>query len=213
MRAPSGRQHEVTGLVLAGGQGRRMGGRDKGLLRCRGELALCRSLASLRSQLGPVLISANRHGLRYRVLGACAVVADRLGDGDLGPLAGLHALASRVRTPWVQLLAVDVLSIPSGLVARQLRLARRRGGCGVMPHDGRRVQPLFALMRRSCLLKLAAQLERQCANGELAGAVGWRLRSLGVGVFRWRPSRVRSGALWRNLNHPDDWRRGCKRGR
>src|SRR5581483_1360528 len=83
----------VTGVVLAGGRGTRMGGADKGLVELHGRPLAAHALDRLRPQVDALLISANRNHDRYAALGA-PVIADASSTFD-GPLAGMLAALSR----------------------------------------------------------------------------------------------------------------------
>ena len=80
---------DVTGLVLAGGMGRRMGGVDKGLVLLDERPMVARVIERLTRQVGAIVINANQNVERYAALGY-PVVSDTIG-GFAGPLAGLHA--------------------------------------------------------------------------------------------------------------------------
>ena len=80
---------DVTGIVLAGGLGRRMGGVDKGLVELDGKPMVAHAIARLAPQVGAIVVNANRNVERYAALGH-PVVPDDVG-GFAGPLAGLHA--------------------------------------------------------------------------------------------------------------------------
>ena len=88
---------ELTGVILAGGEGRRMGGADKGLQLLDGRPLVHWVLDRLRPQVGRVVISANRNLDRYREFG-CPVLSDTLA-GFAGPLAGLQAAMAEAGTP------------------------------------------------------------------------------------------------------------------
>ncbi len=110
----------LTGLVLAGGRGSRMGGLDKGLQPLHGEALAAHVLRRLAPQTGALLISANRHAERYAALGApwgATVVADTL-PGFPGPLAGLLAGLRAARTPFVLSAPCDTPALPVDLAAR-----------------------------------------------------------------------------------------------
>ena len=151
---------EVTGLILAGGQGRRMGGVDKGLVDFGGEPLTARVLARLRPQVGHVLINANRHPDRYAVLG-CPVIPDALGDYP-GPLAGMAAGLSATQTEWLLTVPCDSPLLPADLCARLLDAALAEDAEIAIASDGARAHPVFALLRRS----LAASLEAFLAGDE-----------------------------------------------
>ncbi len=149
---------DVTGIVLAGGQGRRMGGIDKGLVELDGRPMVAHVLARFAPQVGDVLINANQNLDRYRALGY-PVVADAVG-GFAGPLAGLHAGMTQASREFVVTVPCDSPFLPEDLVARlRAALDRERAQLAVaktfdQPH------PVFALVRRDLLANLAAFLER-----------------------------------------------------
>ena len=149
---------DVTGIVLAGGQGRRMGGVDKGLVDLAGMPMVAHVLARLVPQVGDVLINANQNLDRYRALGH-PVVPDAVG-GFAGPLAGLHAGMSRANREFVVTVPCDSPFLPRDLVARlRAKLGEKCAQLAVaktfdQPH------PVFALVRRDLLPNLGAFLER-----------------------------------------------------
>ena len=148
---------EVTGIVLAGGQGRRMGGVDKGWVELAGEPMIAHVLRRLVPQVGDVVINANQNLDRYRALGHL-VVADSVG-GFAGPLAGLHAGLMHAASELAVTVPCDSPFLPPDLVARlHAALAARDAELAVaktfdQPH------PVFALVRRDVLPSLAAFLE------------------------------------------------------
>ncbi|MDH4573365.1 molybdenum cofactor guanylyltransferase [Salinicola acroporae] len=148
---------DVTGVLLAGGRGQRMGGVDKGWVDLDGRPLVAQALQRLSSQVDRVVISANRHLDRYRRLGH-AVVTDSL-PGHPGPLAGALGALREVSTPWILLAPVDMPWLPVDTLAR---LAGAIGGADIaVAHDGRRLQPLVALIRSS----LGADLSDWLAAG------------------------------------------------
>jgi len=106
---------DLTGLVLAGGQGTRMGGLDKGLQLLHGVPLAAHVLQRLRPQVSGLLISANRNLEQYRQLGA-AVVTDRSAV-SLGPLAGLLAGLQAAPTRYVLCSPCDVPGVPLNLAS------------------------------------------------------------------------------------------------
>jgi len=112
----------ICGLVLAGGQGRRMGGVDKGLQPLRGRPLMQHVIDRLRPQVDSVLINANQNLERYAEFG-CPVVPDRVG-GFAGPLAGLDAGLHATDAPMIVTVPCDSPFLPHDLVAR---LATARG--------------------------------------------------------------------------------------
>jgi molybdenum cofactor guanylyltransferase len=148
---------DVTGIVLAGGQGRRMGSVDKGFVELDGRPLVAHVIARLAPQVHALIVNANQNAERYAAFGL-PVVADAIG-GFAGPLAGLHAGLSLATTPFVATSPCDSPFLPGDLVARlaaafdaqsiDLAVARTF----LQPH------PVFALARRSLLPHLAQFLE------------------------------------------------------
>jgi len=146
--APPSRS-QITGLVLAGGRGARMGGVDKGWVVHDGEPLVATVLRRIAPQVGSVLISANRNVDAYRAL--AEVVTDA--DAGLalepfpGPLAGVLAGLQRASSDWVALAPCDAPALPADLVER---LANALGSASAAyPVAAARKQPVFALVRCS----------------------------------------------------------------
>lgn len=117
-----GNHADITGLVLAGGRARRMGGLAKGLLPLRGKALIAHALDRLAPQVTDVMISANSD--EYDALGLL-VVRDRVAvnpaadpNDRAGPLAGLHAGLLACATPWLVTVPCDAPFLPLDLVAR-----------------------------------------------------------------------------------------------
>lgn len=107
-------KEQITGLILAGGKGTRMGSIDKGLQMFRGSPMAQHVLQRLRPQVGAVLINANQHADRYAALGA-PVWPDEF-PGFAGPLAGLHAGLSHCDTPYLVTAPCDSPFLPTNLI-------------------------------------------------------------------------------------------------
>jgi len=135
----------VTGVLLAGGRGRRMGGVDKGWVMLDGVPLVQRAIQRLTPQVDQIVISANRHVDRYRRLGY-PVVTDPLPDYP-GPLAGLSGAMQTIATPWILLTPVDMPWLPAEVLSRLSSVADEADI--VVAHDGERLQPLVALIRSS----------------------------------------------------------------
>jgi molybdopterin-guanine dinucleotide biosynthesis protein A len=107
-------KEQITGLILAGGKGTRMGSVDKGLQMFRGKPMVEHVLQQLQTQVGKLIINANRHLDVYEALGA-PVIPDEI-SGFAGPLAGLHAGLSRCQTPYLVTAPCDSPFLPMNLV-------------------------------------------------------------------------------------------------
>lgn len=149
----------ITGLVLAGGRARRMGGVDKGLVPLAGRPMIAHVLEALHPQVGAILINANRHLDQYAAFGY-PLVADRH-EGFLGPLAGLAAGLDAADTEYVATVPCDSPLLGSDLVARLARALVENGADISFAHDGDRTHPVFALVHR----RLRADLEAYLATG------------------------------------------------
>ena len=150
----------VTGLVLAGGQGSRMGGVDKGLAPFRGRPMVAHVLDRLAPQVDEILVNANRNPEAYAAFGH-RVVADEI-PGFAGPLAGFERGLAHARGELVATVPCDSPFLPPDLVPR-LRAALESAGADLaVARTGTQAHPVFCLMRRT----VHASLERFLASGQ-----------------------------------------------
>ena len=150
---------DITGVILAGGRGSRMGGVDKGLQQFNGTPLVNTALERLQPQVGAVMINANRNIVEYESLGI-AVWPDSV-PGYAGPLAGFLAALEHCKTPWLVTVPCDTPLFPLDLVARLADAAHEQGAVIAMASaredDGpARTQPVFCLMQTALLDSLAA---------------------------------------------------------
>ena len=146
----------ITGVVLAGGQGRRMGGVDKGLVELDGRPLVAWVLERLAPQVGSMLINANQNAERYAAFGH-PVVSDAVG-AFAGPLAGLHAALAAARTAWVATAPCDSPFLPRDLVARLAAAAAASNATLAVARTFDQPHPVFALVRVDVAPHLAAFL-------------------------------------------------------
>lgn len=139
----------VTGVVLAGGMGRRMGGVDKGLLELRGRPLAAWVVDRLRPQVDHLLINANQNRERYAEFG-CPVVADEIPD-FAGPLAGLHSALSAASTPLVATAPCDSPFLPETLVSRLFSALTAAAADLAVARTFDQPHPVFCLCRREVL--------------------------------------------------------------
>ncbi|MFL6664427.1 MAG: molybdenum cofactor guanylyltransferase MobA [Rhizobacter sp.] len=149
-------REDITGLILAGGRGSRMGGVDKGLQSHRGMPLAMHAVLRLSPQVGELMINANRNLGAYEALGV-PVWPDSLPD-YAGPLAGFLTGLERCETPYLVTVPCDTPQFPEDLVARlsavlvadeaEIAMAATREGDDVQVH------PVFCLMRASLLESL-----------------------------------------------------------
>jgi molybdopterin-guanine dinucleotide biosynthesis protein A len=148
--------NQVTGLILAGGLARRMGGGDKGLRLFRGRPMVAHAIERLAPQVDALLINANQNRESYATLGY-PVVADVI-EGYAGPLAGLHAGLSACATPLLVTSPCDSPFLPLDLVAKLYAALELDAAQLAMARSGGWNQPVFALCRREVLDSLSAFL-------------------------------------------------------
>lgn len=148
----------LTALILTGGQGSRLEGRDKGLVTYQQRRLIDIALTNLDGHCDEIVISANRHLDIYAQTGR-RVVADTRADYP-GPLAGIEAALAVVTTPLLLLLPVDCPHPPQDWPARLSAALAADPAAGLaVPHDGQRLQPLFALLRTDIAPTLTAFLD------------------------------------------------------
>jgi molybdopterin-guanine dinucleotide biosynthesis protein A len=161
---PGWKRDDITGLILCGGRGRRMGGLDKGLQTYRGQPLVAQALQRLCDQVGSLLINANRNLDAYRALGL-PVCSDTVPD-HAGPLAGWLSGLDHCRTPYLVSVPCDTPHFPADLVERLAHgLVRAQADLAVaaISTDGLpRLQAVFCLMKTGLRGSLAAAL----AGGE-----------------------------------------------
>ena len=153
-------KHDITGLVLAGGRGSRMGGVDKGLQPHRGMPLAQHALLRLGAQVGELMINANRNLSAYESMGV-PVWPDASADYP-GPLAGLLAGLERCQTPYLVSVPCDTPDFPEDLVAKlaQALVAHDADiAMAAILEDGRlRTQPVFCLLKSGLVESLVAYL-------------------------------------------------------
>jgi molybdenum cofactor guanylyltransferase len=149
--------YQITGLVLAGGQGRRMGNVDKGFVELAGRPLIAHVIDRLVPQVATLVINANRSVERYAAFGY-PVVADAIG-GFAGPLAGLHAGLATAATPFVATSPCDSPFLPADLVARLAAAFDARPVDIAVARTFDQPHPVFALVRRTVLPHLERFLD------------------------------------------------------
>ena len=135
---------DITGVILAGGKGRRMQGKDKGLIELNGKLLIQHVISAIAPQVGQLVINANRNLQQYANLGY-PVVSDSMDDYQ-GPLAGFLAAMNSIDTPDLVSVPCDGPMLPHDLVQRLVAERERAAADIAVAHDGRRLQPVYALV-------------------------------------------------------------------
>jgi molybdopterin-guanine dinucleotide biosynthesis protein A len=148
----------ITGVILAGGMGRRLGGQDKGLIEIDGRPLIAHVIDALRPQVSTLFISANRNLDRYRSFGH-RVMKDAVA-AHCGPLGGIATAMQCVTTPFLLTVPCDAPLVPADLCCRLSQTLHSQAADVSMVYDGHRIQPLFALLRRELLMHLIAYLDQ-----------------------------------------------------
>jgi molybdopterin-guanine dinucleotide biosynthesis protein A len=146
-------KEDITGLILAGGRGSRMGGVDKGLQNHLGMPLAMHALLRLAPQVGEVMVNANRNLGAYEAMGV-PVWPDALPD-YAGPLAGFLTGLEHCETPYLVTVPCDTPNFPTDLVEQlaaalvaqeaDIAMAATRGA------QGQQVQPVFCLMKATLM--------------------------------------------------------------
>lgn len=160
----------ITGVVLAGGKARRMGGVDKGLLELNGKPLWQHVADALMTQLSHVVVNANRHQEIYQASGL-KVIEDSLADYP-GPLAGMLSVMQQEAGEWFLFCPCDTPYIPPDLAARLNH--QRKDAPVVWVHDGERESPDYCSgkPRYWAFITRISASRRTPGNGIYAS--GWR---------------------------------------
>jgi molybdenum cofactor guanylyltransferase len=150
--------NDITGLILSGGRGSRMGGVDKGLQNHHGMPLALNALLRLSPQVGHLLINANRNLGAYEAMGA-PVWPDSPPD-FAGPLAGFLAGLEHCETPYLVTVPCDSPNFPLDLVARLAAALESNGAdiamAATLEGGQLRTQPVFCLLRSTLLESLVS---------------------------------------------------------
>lgn len=192
---------QLTAVILAGGEARRMGGQDKGLIEVNGRAMVCYVAEALRPHVANLLISANRNQAQYAKLTQCPIVADHAGLNEFanrfeGPLAGMLAGLSVATTEYVLFAPCDSPLISAALVQRLWHSLQTESAELSVATDGQRLQPVFALLKRSLQPSLLQFLQR-----------GDRKIDLWFAQHRMaRADCADHAEFFLNINTPEEWR-------
>ena len=149
---------EITGVILAGGQGRRMGTVDKGLRELRGKAMAAWVIERFAPQVDEVLINANQNLDVYAQFGY-RVIPDEIG-GFAGPLAGLQRGLNEASHPLVATSPCDTPFLPADLVARLHAALQADAAQLAVARTGDQPHPVFCVCRRDVLPHLTAFLQQ-----------------------------------------------------
>ena len=182
----------ITGVILAGGEARRMGGGDKGLVELRGKPLVEHALAALSPQVNTVIINANRNRERYAAYGHPVIADSR--QGFQGPLAGMLSCIEAAGTEFIVSVPCDSPLLPDDLVARLFRQLSEENADISVAHNGDRMQPVFTLMPTS----LAPSMQAFLDGGGRKIDRWFKQHKLAVTDFSDKPE------CFRNINNPTE---------
>ncbi len=171
----------ITGVVLAGGKGRRMGGEDKGLLELNGRPLIAYALDALSQAAGTLLINANRNRQLYESFGF-PVIADRNDDFE-GPLAGLFSAMVAAKTDYVLTVPCDCPLMTGELLRRLYTRLMEEGAEICTAHDGERMHPVFLIAER----RLAPELAEYLNSGQRKLETWLKSRRLAIADYSCHP--------------------------
>lgn len=186
------RRETITGVVLAGGKARRMGGQDKGLIPFSGRPLVEWVIAALRPQVGHLLLNANRNQEVYAAYDH-PVVSDAT-EGFQGPLAGFASAMATVSTPWIVTVPCDGPFLAPDLVQRLCAALIEQQAEIAVATDGKRMQPVYALIP----VALAPSLHAFLAAGERKIDRWYARHRVALAAFPDRPEG------FANINSPAD---------
>jgi len=149
---------KITAVILAGGQGSRLGGLDKGLVELNKVPLVKHLIDRVKPQVADIMISANRNLKNYADFGYPVYEDDVAGFA--GPLAGILKALQQCESEWLLIVPADSPFIPNDLAQRLFQ--NIEGNKVVIPHDGKYLHPTFALIHKS----LAASLKDFLQQGE-----------------------------------------------
>jgi len=155
-------KQNITAIILAGGKGRRLEGRDKGLVIYQDKMLIQHVIEHIQAQVSTIVINANRNQEVYKDFGY-SVISDEVSDFQ-GPLAGFASAIKFVNTDYIITLPCDGPSLPPDFVTRmldELNKTCKLSNTIAVAHDGTRIQPVHALIP----VTLIDSLETFLSNG------------------------------------------------
>jgi len=139
----------ITCVILAGGEARRMGGADKGLIELAGKPMIDYVIAAMEPQVANIIINANRNLEFYRNYGH-KVIADDF-KGYNGPLAGMASSMKVIDTELMSTVPCDCPQLANDLAERLLQQLEQDDADISVAHNGKRLQPVFSLLKCTLL--------------------------------------------------------------
>ncbi len=193
---PSISAHDITGAILAGGQSRRMGGADKGLIALHGKPLITYVIDAIRPHVGNLIINANRNLDHYSAFGYHVIqdASSLIYPGQAGPLAGMASALLAAKTDYVLIVPCDSPYLPHDLVVRLVAALTHEHAEIAVAHDGIRMQPVVALLQRD----LAEDILQSLKHGHNKTERWIHTRRYAMADFSDQPQ------AFKNINSPED---------
>ena len=150
-------KHNVTAVILAGGKGRRMDGKDKGLVELANRPLIEYVIDAIKPQVETIILNANRNQEQYSQYGY-PVISDALLDYQ-GPLAGFISALKSSTTSHIVTLPCDGPFLPKDLVERLVLALTYSKAEIAVAHDGDRMQPVYSLIPATLINSLSSFLD------------------------------------------------------
>jgi molybdenum cofactor guanylyltransferase len=183
---------DVTAVILAGGMGRRMGGKDKGLVAYKNGTLVEHVIAGISQQTDNILINANRNTERYAEFGY-PIVEDSLSDFQ-GPLAGFYSAMGVAKTKYILTLPCDGPFVVNDYLATMVDAINTNNSEIAIASDGERMQPVYALLP----VNLRSSLEQFLMEGERKIDRWYKRHQFTLVEFD------ETSRLFTNINTPED---------
>ena len=152
------RLSNITAVIVAGGQGSRISGKDKGLIILHGKTLIEQIIEKISPQIDRIIINANRNTDQYRQFGL-PVIKDKT-PGFQGPLAGMLAALNSADTEFIITLPCDGPQLAADYVSRMSTTLAESSAEIVVAHDGLRMQQMYALIPTSLAEDLSEFLKQ-----------------------------------------------------
>lgn len=150
---------EISGVILAGGLARRMGGIEKALVEFHGETLLSHVIKRIQPQVNTLYLNANKKLEQYQEF-SLPILEDEK-KGFLGPLAGILTALNKIETEYLLVTPCDAPFVSLNLAEKLFKEMQQQNALGAVVHDGERLQPTFLLLHK----QLSNDLETYLENG------------------------------------------------
>lgn len=185
-------KENISGLILAGGRGKRFNGKDKGLIPYKNSTLVEHAIARLQPQTSHIVVSANRHFEFYQDRGI-HFIKDKIVD-YAGPLAGIHAALDETKTEWLVSIACDTPCFPQNYVEQLALAAAKNKTLIAVAHSHNRLQNISMLLHKS----LYNSLDTFLNAGERKAQIWLEQHNPAIVEFN-QPTHV-----FYNINTPDE---------